>query len=264
MMRFVRRLMMAVLGLLVGTLMVAFVPSATADPAPTPPTAQQTAPVPSVGTLFFPSVLGLFPLLQMPHFCSASVVHSASRDLVITAAHCVYGTGPTIEFAPGYDNGATPYGVWDVRRLYVDPAWRTGYDTRHDVAILSVAPRGGRHLEDVVGAHPLGVPQPSTDVTVLGYKLGSGDRPLTCANTLYQTDGFSSFDCFGYTDGVSGGPWLQGGSVVGVTGGLEQGGCGAFAEYSTPFGPDVAALLARADAGGRGDLAPIGFLTKPC
>lgn len=232
--------------------------------ADTPPTATTTAPTPTVGTLFFPSVAGLFPLLHMPHFCSASVVHSASRDLVITAAHCVYGTGATIEFAPGYDDGATPYGVWDARRIYIDPAWKKGFDTRHDVAILQMAPRAGKQIEDVVGANPLGTPSAGADVSVWGYTMGSGDRPLTCTNALYLTDGYSSFDCAGYTDGVSGGPWLQGGSVVGVTGGLEQGGCGEYAEYSAPFGDDVSALLRRAEAGGSGDVAPLGWLAKSC
>ena len=246
--------------------LIALIALGTTGPAraDAPPTATTTAPTPAVGALFFPSLGGLLPLLHLPHFCSASVVHSTSRDLVITAAHCVYGSGPTIEFAPGYDNGATPYGVWEARRIYIDPAWKKGSDTRHDVAILRVAPRAGKNIEDVVGANPLGVPEAGVDVTVLGYKLGSGDRPLTCTNALYLTDGFSSFDCAGYTDGVSGGPWLQDGSVVGVTGGLEQGGCGEYAEYSAPFGADVAALLARAEAGGRGDTAPIAWLEKPC
>jgi hypothetical protein len=234
---------------------------ASADDAPT---AQQAAPVASTGVLFFPSVLGLFATLRLPHFCSASVVHSTGGDLVITAAHCVYGAGPTIEFAPGYDRGATPYGVWTVRRLYVDPAWRASRDPRHDVAILQVAPRGGKRIEDVVGANPLGRPQPGTDVTVLGYRLGAGDRPITCTNTLHETDGYSAFDCAGYTDGVSGGPWLQGGAVVGVTGGLEQGGCGAVTEYSTPFGDDTVALLHRAEGGTGADVAPLGFLANRC
>jgi hypothetical protein len=256
----IRRLLVMVSAVLLAAAGVAAAPAGAADP----PAAAETAPVASVGPLFFPSVLGLFPLLRLPHFCSASVVHSSSRDLVITAAHCVYGTGPTIEFAPGYDRGATPYGVWDVRRLYVDPAWRATRDPRHDVAILEVAPRAGKLLEDVVGAHPLGVPLPGADVTVLGYRLGSGDRPLACTNALYLTDGYPTFDCTGYTDGVSGGPWLQDGSVVGVTGGLEQGGCGAVAEYSTPFGDDTAALLARAESGGAGDTAPVGWLANSC
>lgn len=232
--------------------------------AATPPSAGQAAPIPSVGTLFFPSVAGLLPLLHLPHFCSASVVHSTTRDLVITAAHCVYGTGPTIEFAPGYDDGATPYGVWEARRIYIDPAWKKGLDTDHDVAILRVAPRSGKNIEDVVGAHPLGSPLVGDPVTVLGYKLGSGDRPLTCTNALYLTNGYSSFDCAGYTDGVSGGPWLQDGSVVGVTGGLEQGGCGAVTEYSAPFGPDVEELLQRAESRVGGDVAPVAWLAASC
>jgi hypothetical protein len=233
---------------------------ATADDLPA---AHETAPVPMVGPLFFPSVLGLFEALRFPHFCSASVLHSTSRNLVVTAAHCVYGAGPTIEFAPGYDGGATPYGVWTVRHLYVDPAWRSTRDPRHDVAILAVAPRAGRNIEDVVGAHPLGVPQAGVDVTVLGYRLGSGDRPITCTNRLHETDGFPSIDCTGITDGTSGGPWLQDGSVVGVIGGLEQGGC-ADTEYSAPFGADTAALLHRAESGRGPDLAPVAFLANRC
>jgi hypothetical protein len=256
-----RRLLLALSGL---ALVVALVQPAAADTPPTPPpVAQETAPVPTVGTLFYPSVLGLFAALRLPHFCTASVVHSTGHDLVITAAHCVYGTGPTIEFAPGYDDGATPYGVWTVRRLYVDPAWRASRDPRHDVAILEVAPRAGRKIEDVVGANPLGTPQPGADVTVLGYRLGSGGRPLTCTNALYETDGYPSIDCTGFTDGTSGGPWLQDGSVVGVIGGLEQGGC-ADAEYSTPFGADTATLLHRAESGTGPDATPVAFLANRC
>jgi len=58
--------------------------------------------VPAVGPLFFPSVAGLLPTLGAPHSCTGSVVHSARGDLVITAAHCVYGIGATIEFVPDF------------------------------------------------------------------------------------------------------------------------------------------------------------------
>jgi hypothetical protein len=254
-----RRLLLAISGVALLAAALAQQPAGAADT----PAAHETAPVPTVGTLFYPSVLGLFATLRLPHFCSASVVHSTGHDLVVTAAHCVYGTGPTIEFAPGYDDGATPYGVWTVRHLYVDPAWKATRDPRHDVAILQLAPRGGRDVEDVVGANPLGVAQPGADVTVLGYRLGSGGRPLTCTNELYETDGYPSIDCTGFTDGTSGGPWLQGGSVVGVVGGLWQGGC-ADAEYSTPFGGDTFTLLHRAESGTGGDATPVAFLANRC
>ncbi|MBW8801696.1 MAG: trypsin-like serine protease, partial [Streptomyces sp.] len=193
--------------------------------------------------------------LGLPHYCTASVVHSPSRDLVLTAAHCVYGTGLGIEFAPGFDDGATPYGTWTVTRAYVDRRWSTTHDTAHDVALLRVAPRAGHRIEDVTGGVPLGAaPAAGRTVTVDGYLAGTGGRPISCTADVYYTGVYPSFDCGGFADGVSGGPWLAGGRLVGATGGLHQGGCTADTSYSAPFGPDTAALLARAAAGGAGDV----------
>jgi len=215
----------------------------------------------TVGPLFFPSVLGLAPQLGLPHYCSASVVDAPTADLVLTAAHCVYGTGLGIEFAPGYHDGDSPYGIWTVVSAYVDPRWVASHDPLHDVAVLRVAPLAGRRVEDVTGAARLGAAPPAgTPVTVDGYVAGSGGRPITCTAPVYYTAGYPSFDCGGFADGVSGGPWLAGDQVVGVTGGREQGGCTPDRSYSSPFGADAAALLARAVAGGPGDLVlpPLG------
>ena len=232
---------------------ISLTPTSTAD---TIPTAHTTTSLKSVGALFFPSILGLLPALGGPHFCSASVVHSTTHDLVLTAAHCVFGTGFTIEFAPGFHDGQSPYGVWDVRRIYIPAAWKSSQDPRYDVAILKMAPRGGRHIEDVVGAAPLGRPVAGAQVTVDGYPAGSGGEAITCTNTLYLTDGYPSFNCHGYVDGVSGGPWYIGSQVVGVTGGLHQGGCTEATSYSAPFTSATATLLLRAELGGTGDYVP--------
>ncbi|MDQ2795941.1 MAG: trypsin-like serine protease [Actinomycetota bacterium] len=219
------------------------------------------APIPSartVGPLFAPSVLGLGPTLGLPHYCSASVVHSRGHDLVLTAAHCVYGAGPGIEFAPGYHDGTSPEGVWTVTAAYLDPGWRSSRDPQHDFAILRVAAHGAVHVEDVTGGSHLAVaPAPGTPVTVEGYVAGSGGRPLVCTGTVRYTIGFPTFHCDGYAAGVSGGPWLSGHRVVGLIGGLHQGGCNPDTSYSPAFGPDIAALLTRADANGPGDLAPL-------
>ena len=230
--------------------------TSTATPSPPPPPIARTVvSIPTVGPLFFPSVLGLGPALGLPHYCSASVVHSASADLVLTAAHCVYGIGTGTEFAPGFHDGTSPFGVWSVVQAYVDPRWSAYADPHYDVAVLRVAPRDGRRLESVVPGNPLGAaPATGTYVTVDGYGAGSGGRPLTCTAPVYYTGGFPSFDCGGLVDGVSGGPWLDNGTVVGVVGGLHQGGCTADTSYSAPFGPAVDALVARAAAGGRSDL----------
>ena len=64
------------------------------------------------------------------------------------------------------------------------------------------------------------------------------------------------FDCGGYTDGTSGGPFLTNvssttgqGTVVGVIGGYEQGGDLPQVSYSSAFGAKVAALYKAAVAG---------------
>lgn len=241
------------LAVVAGSLAGFAAPSAGAAPA-----AQPVPSIPTVGALFIPSVAGLGPALGLPHYCSASVVHSAGHNLVLTAAHCIYGTGFAIEFAPGYADGRTPYGVWAIRHVYLEPAWRQGQDPRADVAVLQMAPRGGRNVEEVTGAAPvLGTaPVAGSPVTVDGYVAGVRGRPITCTAPVYYTAGFPSFDCDGYANGVSGGPWLQDGRVVGVIGGLHQGGCTPSTSYSAPFGGAVAALVSRAEAGGRGDVAP--------
>ena len=85
------------------------------------------------------------------------------------------------------------------------------------------------------------------------------------------------FDCGGYTDGTSGGPFLANvhpatgrGAVIGVIGGYEQGGDTPIVSYSARFGPAVAALYTtgrpqeltarsgRGIAGGGHDLVDLG------
>ncbi|MCL2542163.1 MAG: serine protease [Nocardioidaceae bacterium] len=229
-----------------------------------PPAAGPVEPAPTVGPLFFPSVGGLSTLLHLPHFCSASVLDSSTRDLLVTAAHCVYGTGLTMEFAPGFHDGIAPYGVWEVRRAYVTTAWRAHQDPADDVAVLEVAPRAGRRLEDVVGAgEPVGTPAASAPVTVTGYPMGVDGSTVGCTTGLYLTGGYPSIDCTGFADGTSGGPWIQAGRLVGVVGGKEQGGC-ADSEYSAPIAGRLPGLVARAEAGRPSDLVPIGFLANAC
>lgn len=232
-------------------------PPAQASPG-APPVARHVHAIRTVGPLFL-SLLGIGPALGLPHYCSASVVHSAGRDLAITAAHCVVGTGIGIEFAPGYSGRSTPYGVWRVRQVYLDPRWVANRNPRYDVAVLRLAARNGSNVEDVTGRAPRAGVAPSAGsvVTVDGYLAGSGGTPITCTHAVYLTRGYPSFDCGGFADGVSGGPWLADGRVVGVTGGLHQGGCTPDSSYSAPFGRDVTALLARARAGDPGDVAPV-------
>lgn len=217
------------------------------------------------GVLFFPSIAGLMPALDLYHPCSASVVQSSGRDLVVTAAHCLYGTGATIEFVPGFHNGQAPDGVWTVTRLYVSPSWQLSQDPAADVAFLQVAPLNGRQIQDVVGGRALAAPSVGAPVTVSGFPLQS-NVASSCTAPLQLTQGYPSVTCpgGGMVDGVSGGAWVQGGHVVGVVGGLQQGGCSPDVAYSAPFDVGTWQLWLRAQAGGPGDLVLPGFLANSC
>ena len=193
------------------------------------------------------------------HFCTASVVHSAHGDLAVTAAHCVTGKPGQIVFVPGYANGKEPYGVWQVTRVYTDAAWQSGQDPDDDVAFLRLSDASdGVPVEDITGAEELGAGQPAPAlVQVIGYPDG-GSQPVLCVN---WTKSFSptqlEFDCGGYTNGTSGGPFLAGvsaasgqGMIIGVIGGYEQGGDTPEVSYAAAFGTSVTALYEAAEAAG--------------
>ena len=192
------------------------------------------------------------------HFCTASVVHSPRGDLAITAAHCVTGVQAPVAFVPGYLNGKIPYGVWRVAHVYTDQAWQSSQSQDDDVAFLALDnPGQGVPIEDITGAEQLGTGWSTRAYTqVFGYP-DTSDQPLRCAN---WTKPFSvtqlEFDCGGYTDGTSGGPFLvnvdkgtEQGTVVGVIGGYQQGGNTPDVSYSAYLGADIQKLYAQATSG---------------
>ena len=191
------------------------------------------------------------------HFCTASVVSSPHGDLLVTAAHCVTGTQGTIAFVPGYTNGKAPYGTWYVSRVFTDQAWNTSTSQDDDVAFLQVRQNStSTPIEDITGAEDLGIDLPPVELAqVIGYPNGAGE-PMICQN---WTKAFSAtqleFDCGGYPDGTSGGPFLVKvdqatgqGTVMGVIGGYEQGGDDPAVSYAVRFGPNISALYQKAEA----------------
>jgi len=223
--------------------------------AQAPATAQSFAGVAAVGALFTETNGSLGT-----HFCTASVVRSAAGDLAVTAAHCLDAIAGTVVFVPGYANGREPFGAWHVAQVYTDSAWRADQDPDHDVAFLRLADAAnGASVEDVTGAERLGIGTPAgAPVRVIGYPDGAGE-PVSCDGVA---EDFSptqlEFDCGGYTDGTSGGPFLADvdaatgqGTVIGVIGGYQQGGDTPQVSYAAVFGSAVAELYAAAEAGGK-------------
>ncbi|HEX4256706.1 MAG TPA: trypsin-like serine protease [Streptosporangiaceae bacterium] len=205
-----------------------------------------------VGALFVHSASG-------NHFCTASVVSSPGKDLLITAAHCIDGGKDggyrtDIVFIPGYRGGQEPFGVWTVARLLVAPQWAASSDPDYDVGFVVLQPHDGRSIEDVLGADRLGTDQQADYlVHVTGYP-DSDDAPITCVNWTSQHSSTQlRFECGGFTGGTSGSPWVtrfstrsRTGTIVGVIGGYQQGGDTSSVSYSVKFGAAVRALYDQA------------------
>ncbi|MGW7448833.1 trypsin-like serine peptidase [Kitasatospora sp. NPDC054795] len=217
------------------------------DGAPTAEVAQQSPARDRIGTLSIRTAQG-------PRACTASVVHSPRRNLLVTAAHCVQnrriGLLDGLVFTPGYRNGSTPYGTWPVQAITVDPRWAAGDDPEYDVAFVTVGTVDGRQVEDAVGGNPIGTGQGfGLSVAVTGYP-NERDEPITCAaRTSSQSATQERFDCGGYTDGTSGSPWVAAnGTVIGVIGGYQEGGETPGTSYSVTFDQRVADLYRKATA----------------
>jgi V8-like Glu-specific endopeptidase len=191
------------------------------------------------------------------HFCTASVVASPGKNLLITAAHCAAGRSLSdIVFAPGYHDGKFPHGIWLIRSVYVNSAWADDRNQNDDVAFL-VAGRPGSRIQRYTGAETLAIGQPPQVVDVIGYPNATG-KPITCTARARNFDRGHQmvFDCDDYTNGTSGGPFLAhvnsrtgDGHVIGVIGGYEEGGDTPDVSYSPRFYSNVRNLYETAVAG---------------
>ncbi len=199
------------------------------------------------------------------HFCTGAVVDSPTRDIVVTAAHCVIapGTGRArggLTFVPGYHDRRRPFGTWSVATVVADSGWTARGNQNSDVAFLILRPdAAGRRIQDVAGAEALAFnPRPGTRAVAIGYPSRT-DRPVHCSSRLRRFNAHQlEFDCPGLPGGTSGGPFLVGvaadartrGAVAGVIGGYEGGGATANVSYSAYFGPSIAAVYRAAVARG--------------
>jgi len=207
--------------------------------------------VPTVGALFFTTG-------TKAHFCTASVVRSKPKNLVLTAAHCVYGStyASNIAYVPEYHFGKRPYGTWPVTAITVAAGWRQSHDPNLDFAFLAVAPPAGtsKPVQQVTGGLRLGIDRGYThQIEVIGYN-NVGHQALGCATNSFEfMTNQMKFYCHDFQDGTSGGPWIIGykshkgtGTVFGVVGGYRQGGNVPWASYSAYFSTSVHELFLQA------------------
>jgi hypothetical protein len=153
-----------------------------------------------------------------------------------------------VAFVPEYHRHHEPYGSWTVTRVFVDAAWARSGNPNDDVAFLVVSQPGNpTPVQQLTGGEKLATGwRAALLVQVIGYPDGR-ERPITCtARTRAFGRRQMEFDCGGYTDGTSGGPFLANvhpatglGAVAGVIGGYEQGGDTPSVSYSARFGPPI-------------------------
>ncbi|MCF3146693.1 trypsin-like serine peptidase [Streptomyces platensis] len=237
------------------------------------PSHQVASGVPTVGVFLIRSDDGSATPNQ---FCSAGVVTSPTKSLVLTAAHCLKSgkSYRNVAFVPGYRGGASqagepgerPYGLFpmELGKVWIDERYLSASPSDDvDFAVLRVGPNSqGQLLEDAVGRGNTLTTVPAAglarrEVTLTGYP-GGQKTPLQCTNATRAFQGrFMEIACDGFRTGVSGGPFLEGfdgsrGNLVGAIGGYKTGGLQENISYSAQFDNDVLRLYNQAVA----DAAP--------
>lgn len=155
------------------------------------------------------------------YVCSGNSVASDNGSTVSTAGHCVNEAGTWASnwaFAPGYDNGETPHGLWTASDLFSPDQWVGSEDMNYDIAFAVVEPESGAaSLADTVGASGIEFnTQRGALYTSYGYPAAApfdGETLEQCQgngfdDTLGGTDD-QAIDC-DMTGGSSGGPWFVG------------------------------------------------------
>ncbi|MFF4017230.1 trypsin-like serine peptidase [Streptomyces sp. NPDC001843] len=223
-----------------------------------------------IGTFFFDEK----PLGGKKTYCTGSVVHTAVKDIILTAGHCGLGLKSATHriFVPRYRIGKPaaeqPDGVFPVSQLYIDPRYERNSKkavSDLDLAFAQVGSNSRGKVEDVTGALTF---TPTTGyhhkVTVIGYpddvSVNPDHVPVRCPVSTSQLPGFRQMrmTCQGFYGGVSGGPWIEDydsttgtGKVIGNTGGYNGGGNDAnddWVTYAPVYGKDAQDLFADAAA----------------
>ncbi|MEU2951041.1 hypothetical protein [Streptomyces xanthochromogenes] len=205
-------------------------------------------------------------------FCSASVVASPTKSLVISAGHCLNDNDrfKSLAFAPGWKPdpnrkglGMAPYGVFPIPKgkIWIDGRYLSQGTSKADDLDFAIAKTGpnskGVFLENATGMgnelttlHSAQLAQ--KNVTLIGFP-GGAKTPLICPNaTTRAYDGrFLEIPCNGFAAGVSGGPFIRNfdgkrGDVIGVIGGYKTGGTTDDISYSSQFDADVVRLYNQA------------------
>ncbi|WP_246214197.1 trypsin-like serine peptidase [Kitasatospora viridis] len=165
----------------------------------------------AVGKVFFHN-----PSDGKDYVCSGSALNGPSKQMVITAGHCVHGgQGKTWMtnwiYAPRFRSGNYPFGTYAAKQFRTFNAWIDSSDHTRDVGLVTTWPQNGTKLVDATGGQGLSWNYShSVDVTVLGYPVDrdNGQIQQWCTGTTSGSGGYIQIHC-NFGGGSSGGPWLR-------------------------------------------------------
>lgn len=112
--------------------------------------------------------------------CSASVITSSSKSLIVTAAHCVMGTDDIwkelMMFVPAYNgtdiNNPAPFDKWPIKQAFVHSSVPDGQTIDNDVAVARL--------------HLLPPPLPIGPGESVEQKIGGALKPRITENGLFE------------------------------------------------------------------------------
>lgn len=155
--------------------------------------------------------------------CSAAVVDAPDRNVLATAAHCVFnhdegGWMERVLFVPGYRDGAAPYGAYPVESAAVAPEWTVRHAHDADYTFLTTHDDGAGHrVQDVTGGPKPVFRHAKGGRSIFGYPV---EKPYDGARLQYCTGrptpvkdallpGGEEVSPCRLTQGASGGPWYD-------------------------------------------------------
>lgn len=172
--------------------------------------------------------------------CSGAVVNSKKKNMVMTAAHCLWDKkkkwAHKILFIPGYTKkGKSPHGRWYAEKVAIPKRWKRWGKNRelpqadYGIMLVENKRRKGKNIARKVGAYGLqwGVRKWRRKYKATGYPAfgrHSGRQQKSCRSRSRLWKKYSSprsgygllkMKCRAVTAGSSGGPWIRKGRING-------------------------------------------------
>lgn len=168
--------------------------------------------------------------------CSATVVTSFGRNLILTAAHCLVipggeGVRPSfasnVMFVPSYRDGARPLGTFVATGARVPTFFAFESDPSLDVGAVNLAPGPSGQIQDLLGSRGVTFNRPRARYKgqifqIFGYPAEpaafyDAERPIRCDPSFRGFERFSrsllAAPCH-MQEGSSGGGWVIAGGLV--------------------------------------------------